>query len=128
VVGVAALGPGVRALAARALQLTDESLSRLSGVAGSGCAVVLGAADALPWFDGAVYLGAGGALLWPTWARPAVDPVLLERALRRTLPHAGTGPLALLMRSFETPEPLVVPLNEARPLSRARLAALAEGA
>ena len=128
VVGVAALGGRVPALARRLLLLPDEALARLSGVAGRNAAVVLGAADALPWFDGALYLGAQGALLWPAWAQPATHPLLLERALRRTL-KAAEGPLALLMPSLEgAAAPLVVPLAGARPLSREKLTALVEAA
>jgi hypothetical protein len=128
-VAVAALGRDVRGLAKRLLLLPDDTLAHLSGVAGQNAAVVLGAPEALPWFDGALYLGAGGALLWPTWAQPATHPVLLERALRRTMKDAATGPLALLIPSFEAAaSPLIVPLGGARPLSREKLTALAEAA
>jgi hypothetical protein len=128
VVGVAALGPHVRTLAERALTLSDAQLVTLTGVAGPGAAVVLGPSDALRWFDGALYLGACGALLWPTWAEPAIHPLLLERALRRSL-DAPDGPLALLVSSLaEAGKPLVVPLATARPLSREKLTALKAGA
>jgi hypothetical protein len=128
VVGVAALGPHVRTLAERALSLSDAQLVTLTGVAGPTAAVVLGPLEALPWFDGALYLGAQGALLWPTWAEPNVHPLLLERALRRSL-EAPDGPLALLVPSLaQAQKPLVVPLVTARPLSRERLQALKAGA
>jgi hypothetical protein len=98
-------------------------------VASPNAAVLLGATDALPWFDGALYLGTQGALLCPTWAEPAMHPLLLERALRRTLKPSPEGPLAILIPSLaDAARPLVLPLGEARPLSRAKLTALAEGA
>jgi hypothetical protein len=128
-VAIAALGPHIPTLARKALSLPDEALARFTGVAGPKAAVLLGAPDALPWFDGALYLAASGALLFPTWAEPAMHPLLLERALRRTLPPAAEGPLAILIASLsEASQPLVLPLGEARPLSRAKLTALAEGA
>jgi hypothetical protein len=61
----------------------------------------------------------------PTWAEPSVHPQLLERALRRALPGAPSGPLALLFDRLEAPHPLVVPLAAARPLSRELLVKVA---
>jgi hypothetical protein len=128
-VAIAALGPHIATLARKALSLPDEALTRLTGVAGPKAAVLLGATDALPWFDGALYLAANGGLLFPTWAEPAMHPLLLERALRRTLQPATDGPLAILIPSLTGAQrPLVLPVGEARPLSRAKLTALAEGA
>jgi len=128
-VAVAAMGPHMRTLARKALSLPDETLTQLTGVAGPQAAVILGATDALPWFDGALYLGSNGALLIPTWAEPAMHPLLLERALRHQLKPAAEGPLAILIASLaEASQPLLIPLAVARPLSRAKLTALAEGA
>jgi hypothetical protein len=128
-VAIAALGAHIPALARKALSLSDEALTKLTGVTSAKATVILGATDTLPWFDGALYLASNGALLLPTWAEPAMHPLLLERALRRTLKRALEGPLAILISSLaETQQPVVVPLNEARPLSRAKLTALAEGA
>jgi hypothetical protein len=122
-VAVAATGPAVRTLVERLLALSDETLARLTGVANADVAVILGPTDSLPWFDGALFLGSTGALLWPTWAEPSVHPSLFERALRRGLPDAPSGPLALLIGSLsEQSSPRVVPLSAARPLSRATLA------
>ncbi len=117
-VAVAALPEHAPALAARLRRLSDEQLQRLSGVRADGALVVLG--SDLPWVDGALYLGAQGALLLPTWAEPAVHPQLLERALRRAHPKLPGGPLALLLPRLDA-EPLVVPLASARPLSRENL-------
>ena len=122
-VAVCAMGATVPALATRLLELSDDVLAKFSGVATDGAVIVLGPSEALPWVDGALYLGASGALLWPTWSEPSVHPLLLERALRRQFVELAAGPLALLFREF-TEAPRVVPLSNARPLSRERLAAL----
>jgi hypothetical protein len=119
-VAVAALGEHARALAAKLLQFSDAQLRRFAGVAAEGATVILGPSDALPWFDGALYLGAQGPLLMPTWAQPTVHPHLLERALRSALPAASSGPLALLFSTVSA-APRVVPLEQARPLSRGYL-------
>ncbi len=124
-VAVAAVGPAVRTLLDRLLSLSDETLARFTGVANVDVAVILGPGDSLPWFDGALFLGSTGALLWPTWAEPSVHPLLLERALRRGLPDAASGPLALIIESLaRQSSPRVVPLGSARPLSRGTLARL----
>jgi hypothetical protein len=120
-VAVAGVGAGARSLAAAALRLGDDSLRRFSGVASASAVVLLGPSDVLPWFDGALYLGALGGLLCPTWAQPDVHPQLLERALRRALPDAPAGPLAMLFSSLSA-RPFVVPVAGALPLSREKLA------
>ncbi len=114
---VAAMREQKRLLAEGLLKLPDELLERMSGVTTPEAAVVMGPTSVLPWFDGALYLGARGGLLMPSWAEPDVDPQLLERALRRGLPQAPVGPLALLFTRLDE-APLVVPLSGARPLSR----------
>ena len=119
-VAIAALNGHTRTLLELMLKLTDAQLHRFSGVAAAHATVILGACDALPWFDGALYLGAQGGLLLPTWAEPSVHPVLLERALRRAMPEAPPGPLAILISTLGA-QPLVVPLAKARPLFRERL-------
>ena len=114
---VAAMREQKRLLAEGLLKPPDELLERMSGVTTPEAAVVMGPTSVLPWFDGALYLGARGGLLMPSWAEPDVDPQLLERALRRGLPQAPVGPLALLFTRLDE-APLVVPLSGARPLSR----------
>ena len=116
-VAIAARGPHVRTLFAKLRALSDEQLARFSGVRANDAAIILGPADALPWFDGAQYLGAHGGLLLPTWAEPSVHSALLERALRQSVPP---GPIAVLLDTLDA-APLVVPLAAARPLSRERL-------
>lgn len=118
-VAIAALGPHARTLIARLREIPDDHLRRYTGVTSRNATVVLG--PDLPWFDGALYLGAQGALLLPTWAEPSVHPLLLEKALRRAMREAPAGPLAILISTLQA-APLVVPLAGARPLSRARLA------
>lgn len=120
-VAVAALGPHVRTLAQKVLTLPDAALARWSGVVAPGALVLLG--EDLPWFDGALYLSATGALLWPAWAEPDVHPMLLERALRSAFPDAPRGPLALLLPRLDS-RPLIVPLAGALPVSRRALVGL----
>ena len=120
-VAIAGLGPHARALRERLLRMPDEALARFTGVATPDAVVVLGPSNLLPWFDGALYLGAQGALLMPSWAEPDVHPALLERALRRAMPKAAPGPLAVLLSGLGDAKPQVVPLGGALPLSRERL-------
>ncbi|MFD0532155.1 hypothetical protein ACFQ1I_45380 [Kitasatospora arboriphila] len=77
---VLALGDAVPALAAatRARLLAGV---RLGTLADAGALLVLGAADDLPWADGARYLGREGELLVPTTARPLPVPALWQAAL-----------------------------------------------
>src|SRR6478752_2009668 len=112
------LGPGVPALAARLLELSDAHLQRLRGVVGNELLLVLGDAVDLPWSDGVVYLGrepSAPELLLPCTATSDVPAPLLLRALLAR--HRARPPLAL---SFEPP--LVFSVEEARPLSREALA------
>jgi hypothetical protein len=97
-VAVVGLGRVAGALASRLLQLGDEPLHELRGAAGANVLVALGATEALPWVDGAIYLGRDAdapRLLLPTMVRPAVAADLYERAIAR---HATPlpGPWAIL--------------------------------
>ena len=116
---VAGVGAVALALARRALAAEDKQLGAWSGVAGSRVLVLLGETDALPWVDGAVYLGRDAdapSLLLPCALAPEVAPALLERAL---VARAGAGlPLAVLQGSG-----LLVPLGSARPVARQTLTA-----
>jgi hypothetical protein len=122
---VFAAGPAAAALLRRLGQRSEEALGALRGVAAApGSALpfvlVLGEAALLPWADGVLYLGrdpAAPSLLLPTAASPLVPLALVERALLQRAP-AQPPPLAVL----PAPWGLVVPVGEARPLSRARLA------
>lgn len=120
-VGVAARGEAAKALARRLLARgDDEALSRLSGVAGPDLIILLGDAPALPWVEGAAYLGRDAhapSLLLPTNREPSVPLPLLERALliRASRLHAEP-PLAVLLDP-----PLLASTLEARPLIRSQI-------
>ena len=127
-VGVAARGEAARAMAKRLLARWDrdeETLSRLSGVAGPGLIILLGDAPVLPWVEGAAYLGRDAhapSLLLPTNREPTVPLPLLERALliRATRLHAEP-PFAVLLDP-----PLLASTLEARPLIRSQIQAWLE--
>lgn len=122
-VGVAARGEAARALAKRLLARWDrdgEALSRLSGVAGPDLVILLGDAAALPWVEGAAYLGRDAhapSLLLPTNREPTVPLPLLERALLIRASRLHTEPpLAVLLDP-----PLLASTLEARPLVRSQI-------
>jgi hypothetical protein len=79
------------AATARRVELGRE----LKVVSGPGGGVVLGAAEDLPWFPGAVYLGWDAGVLVPTTRAPSLPVDFLAPSLRRRLPE-GHGLLALL--------------------------------
>ena len=114
-VGVAARGEAARVLAKRLLARGEESLSRLSGVGGPDLIILLGDAAALPWVEGAAYLGRDAhapSLLLPTNREPTVPLPLLERALLIRASRLHTEPpLAVLLDP-----PLLASTLEARPL------------
>jgi hypothetical protein len=121
-VAVAARGETSVRLARRLLQLDDESLGQLEGVAGKQLIVVQGRLELLPWVDGVQYLGVSSAtqsVLFPTNYQPCLPQELLASALKSRLPAAGW--IAVL------PEPLLlVPMRNAKPVSRRTLAAWLE--
>jgi hypothetical protein len=105
-------------LARRLLQLEDEFLGQLEGVAGRQVIVVQGRSDLLPWVDGVQYLGVDSvapSVLFPTNYQPSLPQELLANALKAKL-HA-VGSIAVL------PDPLLlVPMRNAKPVSRRTLA------
>ncbi|WP_394847018.1 hypothetical protein LZC95_06065 [Pendulispora brunnea] len=119
-VGVVGVGPAALALARRVLAEDNATLARWRGVTAQNALLLLGASDALPWVDGAHYLGrdpAAPRLLMPTTHRPDVPLEAFERAL---LHHAASlaPPLAILL------EPrCIVSVAEARPVMRELLQA-----
>ena len=117
-VAVAAQGESSLRLAQRLLQLEDEFLNQLEGVAGKRLIVIQGRSDLLPWVNGVQYLGADSAdpsVLFPTNYQPSLPQELVATALRVKL-HA-VGSIAVL------PYPLLlVPLRSAKPVSRRTLA------
>jgi hypothetical protein len=118
--GVALHGAAAVAMCARLGDADDPTLRALRGVSAGGDVVLLG--DSAPWSPDAVWLGrdeAAPGWLVPTATRPSVPIALLVRALASRGVH-GALPHAL----WPTLEGLrVVPLAEARPLSRERLRA-----
>lgn len=122
---VVGLGDAARALARRLLRLDDARLGALQGVAGPSLIAVVGAAEALPWVDGAVYLGRdpdAPTLYLPTALRPDVHVALFERALARG--RSLDAPVAVVARAGEL---VVFSLGAARAVARAELARRAEG-
>ena len=114
---VAGFGRVALALGRRLLDLGEESLARLKGVAGSELLILTGEQESLPWVDGVLYLGrdpAAPSLLIPTTVKPGIPIALLERVLLKRFEHKS--PLAVL------PDlQLVAPLDVARELARESL-------
>lgn len=105
-------------LARRLLQLNDESLGQLEGVAGTQVLVVQGRSDLLPWVNGVQYLGVDSiapSVLSPTNYQTSLPQELLARALRVKLHEAGL--IAVLRDPL-----LLVPMQNAKPISRRTLA------
>lgn len=121
-VAAAARGDVADALVTRLLELDDEALGRLRGVAADNLVLLLGARDDLPWVDGVTYFGrAEGApdLLVPTTLAPTVPESLLARAVA----HARIpAPVAVLVD-----KKTLVSFAEARPLAKAYLRAWRDG-
>jgi len=107
---VARCGARADALLARLLELDDDALRKLRGVrTNDGDVVVLGPPDALPWFDGARYVGEATPGLYVVTTRTTSVPApLAAKALERHLPCAIV-------------DDVIVPLSQALPLSRAGL-------
>jgi len=116
-VAVAGQGETSLRLARRLLQMEDESLAQLEGVAGRKLIVVQGRLELLPWAHGVQYLGsdpAAPSLLVPTNYQPSLPPELLARAIGGKVSVAGL--ISVL------PEPwLLVPMRNARAVSRQTL-------
>jgi hypothetical protein len=114
---VVGIGGAGRALAHAALRRDDAALGELAGVHGESLVAFVGAAEALPWADGVVYLGrdpAAPALRLPTTRLPSVPLALFERAVVERV-RAG-APVAVL------PDGVLVSLAAARTVSRPLLA------
>jgi len=124
----AALGLGrvAFALGRRLLELPDEQLGQLRGVAGPNALLVLGGAE-LPWCDGIAYFGRepdDPSLLLPCASSPTLPATLLARALEQRF--AGQG----LRRPFliSLSPPLLLAVGDARKLERPALHAWLEAA
>jgi hypothetical protein len=106
IAGAAGIGAVADALLAAVRAAPDPS--RWVGVAGDGVVVIVG--DAIPWVDGAIWLGrdpAAPGLLLPTTSRVVVEGVDAAAWMASRL-----GLAALL------PDARVVPLVGARPVER----------
>jgi hypothetical protein len=109
-------------LIGRTLAKSDDELRALNGVVGAELVVLLGPEEALPWVDGAGYLGLdplAPALLLPTTLEPSVPADLFERALLAAHWASELGrPLAVLPDAGS-----IAALGGALPLARERLLA-----
>lgn len=82
---VTATGPAARALAEETVRRLHGGASGLRVVGAGERLLVLGAADDLPWSEGARYLGWDAGVLMPTSRRPSVPADLVAAAARRRL-------------------------------------------
>jgi len=113
-VGVAGSGEVARRLGEAALRRDDAALASLRAVAGDGLLVILGQESALPWVDGALYLGndpRAPSLLLSTLRAPSVPLELFQTAAQRKL--GGADAIAVIAEHG-----LLVPLASARPIAR----------
>jgi MoxR-vWA-beta-propeller ternary system domain bpX5 len=120
-----ALGPVALAFGRRLLELSDEQLGRLRGVAGEEALLVLGASADLPWCDGIAYFGREPeepSLLLPCASSPGLPATLLARALERRF--EGQGLRRPFLVSLDPPR--LLPVASARGLERAALRAWLE--
>ena len=116
-VAVVAQGGAAAAMARRLLACDEETLANLQGVCGPGLLGILGREEALPWVDGALYLGREpGAphLLIPTWLQPSAP---LEALAERLLAHVQLPPPFAVLPEEKT----VFSFNPARAIDRATL-------
>ena len=97
-IAVCVQGDAALVMARHLLARSAEERDRLQGVSGRNLLVLIGESAALPWVDGALYLGRdpeAPALLLPTTQQPSIPLALLESALRRHAPGLNP-PLAVL--------------------------------
>lgn len=117
-VAVMAAGRAAAALARRLLTCSADDLASLQGVVSASAVVILGEEEALPWVDGALYLGrdpVAPRLLLPTTSMPSVPVAWLERSLLARI-EAQDAPWALAPTLA-----LLVSAAAALPLDRSRI-------
>lgn len=105
-------------LARRLLARDDENLAKLSGIAGDNILLIFGEAEALPWADGALYLGReaeASSLFLPTTLAPDAPVLLLERAWRARFAQLSL-PLAVVPQWN-----LILPCGAAQSIARREL-------
>jgi len=119
--GMVTAGTVTRRLQTRLSALDGPALARLSVVATRDLLVLMGAADDLPWVNGARYCAPEPAA-HSLWVPTNMAPVLPADLIRRSMTgRAGDGALLL----WPAPEQFV-PLDAARSLTPALLGWLAE--
>ena len=89
IVGMLVTGESVSELAGCLLRMGPESLRALRMASNSDGLVVLGAADILPWVDGALWLGRDGGILYPTALEPDQPADLVAGAIVRQFGRRG---------------------------------------
>lgn len=111
---VCAHGAAANALAKRILARSPQSIEHLRYVAADRFLLVLGEPNNLPWADGSIYLGREGTctMYIPTLLSPSVHPLLLERALLKSIDDLK-APFAVLPENS-----LVVPVAAAQGIRR----------
>ena len=118
-VAMIAAGAAAQALARRLLDESDAALAQRRAVAAGDAIVVLGDGPALPWVDGARYLGRdpdAPHLLVPTESRPNAPLDAFEAAILRRA-RGARPPLAVSIAPR-----LIVSVAGAAPIERASLA------
>ena len=131
-IATAATGEVARSLALRLLDMDDDQLGQLRGAGGDSVLAVLGEANALPWVDGAIYLGrdpAAPRLLIPTMLRPDIASDVFERAIAARMGTAPAPWAVLPEESLSTsahPRPLLVSVAAGLTIDRASLRAWLE--
>lgn len=117
--GVIARGEAARALGRQLARWSDLRLAAVRGCAGGDALVLLGEESALPWIDGASYLGRDPGVpgwLVPTSVAPDAPMPIFAEALARRLPSAGAWAIARGDEGL-----IAVALAAVAPISRERL-------
>jgi hypothetical protein len=119
--GMVTAGAVTQRLLAQLTGSSEAALARLTMVATRDLLVLLGAADDLPWVDGARYC-APDPLVQTLWLPTTMAPVLPPDLLRRS---AGERVGAQAVLLWPEPEQFL-PLHQARSMTPALLAWIAE--
>lgn len=126
---VCATGPAARRLAERLLR-PDADLALLAGVGTPDLLVLTGPVEALPWVDGAFYLGrdpSAPELLLPTTSAPNAPAALFRRALLG--PREGLAPPVAVWPTADPDTALAaLSLVDAHPVEPERVRAWLEAA
>lgn len=119
--GLAARGGAALTVARRLLQLDNETLGKLQGLAGDNLLLVCGPVALLPWADGVIYLGSDSQvplLLLPTTQTPSLPLALVQNALhQKVMQVQGDRPGELSFAVLPQMD-LLIPLTDMRKLGR----------